>query len=299
MKAIDRRDEALLFETAKAVYKALKTRAGGTCLHLRSPMKAKWRDDTDGWRAKIGNLGKGKPELQIWLDHLSGCKDRKFSFCFFSENRADVRRLQKQSAKSLPVCKTISGKDLGDGDFTVLKRRLRQDEFGEAIFEKYWGKYFYFGIYDPSDRMPRGAVNPQLVNRGVEFFEDVALAWSRAQGRDTNRGIYPRIENRRIVKWHVSRERNGFLAGERKRLDNYICRVCGLRFEDVYGKLGECFAEAHHLIPLHRLTGKVRTHICDLATVCSNCHRMLHRMDGKLEDVAKLRRIVRKHSARK
>lgn len=43
--------------------------------------------------------------------------------------------------------------------------------------------------------------------------------------------------------------------------------------------------------------GKVNTG--GLATVCSNCHRMLHRMDGKRGDVEKLASIIRKHKGRK
>lgn len=83
------------------------------------------------------------------------------------------------------------------------------------------------------------------------------------------------------------------MATERKIHDDYQCQVCGLRFVDVYGKLGEGFAEAHHRVPLHRLKGVVKTRMEDLATVCANCHRMLHKMDGKRGDVDKLRAILR------
>jgi predicted HNH restriction endonuclease len=101
------------------------------------------------------------------------------------------------------------------------------------------------------------------------------------------------------VTSHLHRERSGYLAGERKRHDNYECLVCGLRFEDAYGKLGEGFAEAHHRVPLHSLTGKVKTRMEDLATVCANCHRMLHKMQGKRNDVEKLGAIVRRHKKRR
>ena len=44
---------------------------------------------------------------------------------------------------------------------------------------------------------------------------------------------------------------------------------------EVYGLLGEKFIECHHKI--HLSTGERLTQIGDLALVCSNCHRMLHR----------------------
>jgi len=66
-------------------------------------------------------------------------------------------------------------------------------------------------------------------------------------------------------------------------------------FATVYGKaLGGAFAEAHHKKPLGTLNAKVKTRLEDLITVCANCHRMLHRMEGKAGDITKLTSIVRK-----
>ena len=47
--------------------------------------------------------------------------------------------------------------------------------------------------------------------------------------------------------------------------------------------------------PLGLQPAKVMTHPMDLVTVCGNCHRMLHRMDGKPDDIAKLKVIIRKN----
>ena len=59
-----------------------------------------------------------------------------------------------------------------------------------------------------------------------------------------------------------------------------ICEVqgCGFNFREVYGDIGADFAEVHHLIPLkdYPKTG-AETKLDDLAVVCSNCHRMIHR----------------------
>ena len=294
MKTQNRNDKILLLKTARAVYRDLKARVQGTALRLRWPNTSGRRDDTDGWRASIGNLGKGEPGLQIWLDHLSGHPDRKFNFCYFSEKHSKIHRLTESAAERFPVQKTITEDDMGYGDFAILKERLRRHEFGEAIFEAYQDKWFYFGIYDLSSRLSGAKVNSKAVARAADFFEEVARALPSAKERGAERDIYPRFENRKVVKSHLSRERSGFLANERKRLDKFECQVCGLSFADTYGKLGEEFAEAHHRIPLASLSGKVETRIEDLATVCSNCHRMLHRMDGKRGDVDKLRSIVRK-----
>jgi len=107
--------------------------------------------------------------------------------------------------------------------------------------------------------------------------------------------VYPQFENRKLVVSHLQRERSSYLATERKIYDDYECQVCGLSFEEAYGTLGEGFAEAHHRVPLHRLKGRTRTRLDDLSTVCANCHRMLHKMKGRRDDVERLKTIVKRH----
>ena len=64
----------------------------------------------------------------------------------------------------------------------------------------------------------------------------------------------------------------------------------------MYGeKLGASYAEAHHKLALGKCPDQQATCIEDLITVCANCHRMLHRMDGLAGDIKKLTNIVKKH----
>ena len=63
--------------------------------------------------------------------------------------------------------------------------------------------------------------------------------------------------------------------------DNRLfCEVpgCGFDFEATYGELGNGFAEVHHLDPMRAMPheGAIVT-TEDLAVVCANCHRMIHR----------------------
>jgi hypothetical protein len=110
LKTSPRHDKALLLKTARAVVEKLWHRTEGTSLRLRWPSRV-GVVNTGGWRAKIGNLGKGQPSLEIWLDHFAGYDARKFNFCFFMDNRAKVRRLAERAAKQLPIQKRITGDD--------------------------------------------------------------------------------------------------------------------------------------------------------------------------------------------
>jgi len=55
------------------------------------------------------------------------------------------------------------------------------------------------------------------------------------------------------------------------------CDVCAFSFGKKYGSLGIGFIEAHHTVPVSELRGRRKTKIEEIALVCSNCHRMLHR----------------------
>ena len=90
-------------------------------------------------------------------------------------------------------------------------------------------------------------------------------------------------------KLHFVRERNAELVRQAKvlALKTYgclICECCGMDFQSVYGRIGAGFIEAHHTKPVSTLhKDGEKTQIEDLAMVCSNCHRMLHRRRPWLE----------------
>jgi len=90
-------------------------------------------------------------------------------------------------------------------------------------------------------------------------------------------------------KMHKYKERNSELTVRAKRIalereKRLICEICGFDFEQKYGEIGKGFIEAHHTVPISKLsdTGE-ETRIEDIALVCSNCHRMLHRKRPWLE----------------
>ncbi len=203
--------------------------------------------------------------------------------------------ITKRVSRKLWPTRVVTKDDTEEEGFLVLANRLARSEFNSPVLEKYQGGRTFYGIYDPT-RESAERVNPYFCARAMAFFEDVARALPHAKAGDDQREVYPRSENRKRVASHLHRERSRLLAVECKIRDNHECQVCRFRFEETYGRLGREFAEAHHLTPLARLRGNVKTRLEDLTTVCSNCHRMLHRMDGKKDDIKKLRTIVRSHS---
>ena len=77
-------------------------------------------------------------------------------------------------------------------------------------------------------------------------------------------------------------QRNPQLVRQAKELYGCVCQVCRFDFAKTYGVLGQDFAEVHHLNPLserppEEWTAAVRTNVTEVAVLCSNCHRMVHR----------------------
>ena len=94
---------------------------------------------------------------------------------------------------------------------------------------------------------------------------------------------------------HLRRERDARLVSAKKddvlrRLGALSCEACGFVFEAAYGDLGSDFCEVHHRTPLASAGESVSTSLDDLAIVCANCHRMLHRSQPMLsvEELAKV-----------
>jgi hypothetical protein len=89
-------------------------------------------------------------------------------------------------------------------------------------------------------------------------------------------------EGRRLRREHYRRERKPRLVHRMKQrvlqtTGRLACEACGFDFMEVYGKLGDGFAECHHRLPLGQLDGERKTRLADLGIVCANCHRILHR----------------------
>lgn len=95
---------------------------------------------------------------------------------------------------------------------------------------------------------------------------------------------------------HLSRERSRTLI-QRKREQvqrqsgRLACEACDFEFANRYGELGQGFIEVHHKKPVASLAPGDKTRLEDLALVCANCHRMLHRRKALLS-VKDLRDLI-------
>jgi 5-methylcytosine-specific restriction endonuclease McrA len=251
--------------------------------------------ETFGWSLILGRLDRGSTRLELWFDRYTKAKERRFWFGFYSTNPKNIQRIIRNSPKHLLPKLEIkeSGVEKSVNHNWQLKLKLKRNEFNRPIRETYTkSKYYYYGQFDPSAHV--SSKNAGLISRrAMAFFEEILEAQPLGKKTEQEWNVYPKKENRRVVRQHLSRERSRTLAEFCKERDKYRCQVCKIRFEEVYGKIGRGFAEAHHLVPLNHIRKQTITLPDDLITVCSNCHRMLHLLEGKREDFKKLRRLLK------
>ncbi|MET9074192.1 HNH endonuclease [Streptomyces sp. NPDC004232] len=117
-----------------------------------------------------------------------------------------------------------------------------------------------------------------LIREGISTGELQDLVQADDEDLDDD---FSAPEGRLLLRRHRARERNRGLRKKkiesvRRRGGTLACEACGFDFEEVYGDRGAGYVECHHVVPLHE-AGEGKTKLSDLALICANCHRMIHR----------------------
>ncbi|WP_338906614.1 HNH endonuclease [Streptomyces nigra] len=118
----------------------------------------------------------------------------------------------------------------------------------------------------------------RLIRLGIASGELQALPPAGDEEADDE---YEAPEGRLLMRRHRARERSKGLRKKKiesvlRRGGSLACEACGFDFEAVYGERGAGYIECHHVVPLHE-AGEGTTKLTDLALICANCHRMIHR----------------------
>lgn len=120
-----------------------------------------------------------------------------------------------------------------------------------------------------------------------ERLREIARSIVAASGREVADAIqveegecFP--EGRILTSLHFRRERSRRIVEKKRQhclsaTGRLACEVCAFDFAAFYGSIGRGYAECHHIRPLSELPFQRQTRLQDLAIVCANCHRMLHR----------------------
>ena len=103
------------------------------------------------------------------------------------------------------------------------------------------------------------------------------------------------VEGGRSMILSTRYERNRANRQAAIRIHGTVCQVCGFDFLEHYGEIGRDYIEVHHLRPLSTLDEQVPVDpAADLACLCANCHRMMHRSRVHVMTVEELRQLYRR-----
>jgi predicted HNH restriction endonuclease len=137
------------------------------------------------------------------------------------------------------------------------------------------------------DRLWRDRVGSALnPDRAPDLSDDECSAF---EGAERRRFVLHRRREHRLRERKVQM----FRREHRGRL---YCEVdgCGFDFERVYGRLGNDYAQVHHLEPLAAGDSR-KTELRDLAVVCANCHAMVHR-NGRSRTIKEVSAAIKRRA---
>lgn len=136
-----------------------------------------------------------------------------------------------------------------------------------------------------------------IVSEITNITSNIAIKKEILHIEEDEQTVEDKVEEGTILyKLHKVRERAPLIVKKKKedalkKEGKLICEVCGFDFYDSYGDLGKGFIECHHRTPLASIKASTQTTLKDLALVCSNCHRMLHK-NINVMSVEGLREII-------
>lgn len=100
-------------------------------------------------------------------------------------------------------------------------------------------------------------------------------------------------EGKKLYYYTTKYERKASNRNAAIEIHGTKCFGCGFDFEKYYGKRGAGYIEIHHIKPLSELDEEIEVNAeTDLIPLCSNCHRMVHRVKTDILTLEELRKII-------
>lgn len=177
----------------------------------------------------------------------------------------------------------------------TLRNEIRKSCEDFSHSQGYDQKYFYqpyrghYGLVDaeyaqingdwPSPSVRAATELATLNSRRAAQEKAAANALIGTIVSEDERARFPEGEAKYIIHRKLERDTGFAKKAKLHRLqrDGFLsCDACSFSFSKRYGDFALGYIEAHHIVPLSKLKGRIRPRIRDLALVCANCHRMLH-----------------------
>lgn len=152
--------------------------------------------------------------------------------------------------------------------------------------------YEFLGETEPDglvQSLERQGFKPEEIEKEVKYaFSDIIIEG----GALDNRSATQRARANKLREIAIS-------EFKKTHSGQVLCIVCGFNFFETYGEHGKDFIEIHHIEPMHLMDIEgekttVEKALKKVATVCPNCHRMIHREKGKMLSIEELKAFLKK-----
>lgn len=216
-----------------------------------------------------------------------------------------LTQMKDEHGKTVPGFPRVDAEYYYGSIAALVKVQITRDFYNDTV--KVWDDSLYpnryeFEILEQHDKLPFGkeyfsfefvkAVRESAVTKGHAFAVDLSGEQIYAPNEVVD---LERFEGAPVYRRHVVRERDPDLVRAKKQqvkraTGRLCCEACEFDFEAIYGDRGSDYIECHHKNPLSESNGQ-KTKLADLALLCSNCHRMIHRSKPWI-NVDKLKEII-------
>jgi len=163
----------------------------------------------------------------------------------------------------------------GKVDAQQLRRVRRLTPASAAILNRIWASRTKVTVQGMSSREHAGL--PDVDDGVVVSGREGKKRWYRHLRRERDQQLVKRKKLR--VKADTGRLR---------------CEACRFDFEKVFGPALQDFCEVHHRTPLSSDDTERETRLEDLAVLCANCHRAIHRLGPEMPAVEELAAMIRR-----
>ena len=194
--------------------------------------------------------------------------------------------------------------DLGEGrDVIRYAEKLHQQATAVPVFLRrdnlgweYLGNFAATALTrDQSDLYPAVSHRRPDARAVLYLTENEPSPFDATTGREIDLPASA-LEGAVQMRTHLRRERSPALVEAKRRSyraenGGLQCQVCAMLESQLPRALAEACFEVHHLQPLAARAAPVETRLDELAIVCANCHRMLHRSQPMLT-VPELSRLI-------
>ena len=247
------------------------------------------------WIVIMDSIITDTPQKGYYLVYLF---DKQMRKVYLSLNQG-VTNIKKEFGKEAPIILSSHAKAYRKRLTTTSKRVIKKIDLSEGgpLADLYEIGNIWAICYDRNN-MPDEETLLNDFDLFLSLYQELTIWCSDeiSTSEAVSINADKTVEENKVRKLHAKFDRKGDISTKVKVRKGYQCEACGLIFSDKYGELGREFIEAHHLIPYSELNeGKTELNIdSDFAVLCSNCHRMIHRLPDP-SDLNKLKEIIKRN----